>query len=160
MEAWTGFFGKMPATGDFIGRGLPAGLRQPLDHWLTACLAGIAPQDWPPDGIRARMALGGRTVLVSAVPSEDRLGRLFPLVALRPGADVPREAADRWCTAVLYDLADAADGLIGPDELGARLAAAPAPETGADEASDIVWRSGGPVAPATREGVAALISSG
>lgn len=160
MADWTGFFGKMPATGDFIGRGLPPGLRQPLDRWLTACLAEIAPEDWPPDGIRARLTLGGMTVLVSAVPSEDRLGRLFPLVALRPGADIPQDAADVWCTVVLYDLADAADGLIGPEDLAARLDAAPPPEAGDAETTDIVWRCGGPPAPATPEGARTLVSSG
>ena len=160
MTDWTGFFGKMPATGDFIGRGLPPGLRQPLDHWLTSCLAGIAPEDWPADWIRPRLTLGNTTVLVSAVLSEDRLGRLYPLVAVRPGDGISHDAADAWCSAVLYDLADAADGLIGPEELVARLAAAPEPPRGPSAAGGIVWRSGGPSAPATRAGALDLLSSG
>ena len=159
MDTWTGFFGKMPVTGDFVCRGLPPGLRQPMDRWLTACLAEIAPEHWPPDGIRARLTLGGMTVLFSAVPSEDRLGRLFPLVAVRPGENVPQSAADAWCTAVLYDLADAADGLIGPEDLAARIDAAPVPEAGADETTDIVWRSGAAPAPATPAGARTLLSS-
>jgi len=160
MQRWTGFFGKMPATGDFVARGLPAGLRLPLDRWLTECLAAVAPEDWPPDGLRARVTLGGTTALLAAVPSEDRLGRLYPLVAVRRGDDVALEAANPWCDAVICDLADAADGLIGPDDLAQRLDQAPEPQAAASPQEDAVWRRDGSPAPATRAGVAALLSSG
>ena len=159
MDPAAGFFGKMPATGDFVARGLAPGLRGPLDRWLTACLGGIAPEDWPEDGLRARLDLG-QVVILALVPSGDRLGRLYPLAGVAPGAGVARAEADAWVDAVLYDLADAADGLIGPDELARRLAAAPPPASGTDEAADIVWRTGAPPVPATPEGVALLISSG
>ncbi len=160
MARWTGFFGKMPATGDFVARGLPQGLRLPLDRWLTDCLAAAAPEDWPPDGLRARVGLGGMTVLIAAVPSEDKLGRLYPLVAVLRGDNVPVAAGNAWCDAVIYDLADAADGLIGAEDLTRRLAEAPEPGAGAVETADVVWRTGRPPAPATRAGVEALLSSG
>ena len=160
MNRWTGFFGKMPATGDFVARGLPPGLRAPLDRWLTEGLATTAPEDWPPDGLRALVTLGNLAVAMAAVPSEDRLGRLYPLVAVTPGDNVTREAANAWCDAVIYGLADAADGLIGPDELARRLYDAGAPETGASPPGDIVWRTGRAPAPATPSGIRSLLSSG
>lgn len=160
MGGKPGFFGKLPATGDFVSRGLPPGMRAALDRWLTACLAGIAPEDWPEDGLRAKLSLAGEEVILALVPSGDRLGRLYPLAGVAPGAGVGRAEADAWVTAVLYDLADAADGLIGADDLAARLAAAPLPSPGPGEPGDVVWRTGHPPAPPTPEGVARLLSSG
>lgn len=165
MRPAAGFFGKLPATGDFVARGLPPGLRAPLDRWLTACLGGIAPEDWPEDGLRARLTLGGHRVILALVPSGDRLGRLYPLAGVAPGDGVGRGAADAWIDAVLYDLADAADGAIGPEELADRLADADPPAPGAEAGDalppgDTVWRTDAPPAPATPEGIAALLSSG
>ena len=73
------------------------------------------------------------------MPSGDRLGRLYPLAGLADGTGVTPEGADGWAEAVIYGLADAAEGLIGPEDLAARLAAAPPPATGATEAPDSVW---------------------
>jgi type VI secretion system protein ImpM len=160
MDASAGFFGKMPATGDFVARRLPSGMRGPLDRWLTACLGGIAPEDWPEDGLRAKLTLAGEDVILALVPSGDRLGRLYPLAAVAPGAEVGRADADAWVEAVLYDLADAAEGLIGPDELADRLSAVPPPVSGANEPATGIWRTGVDPAPATPEGVARLLSSG
>jgi type VI secretion system protein ImpM len=159
MDGAAGFFGKMPATGDFVARALAPGLRGPLDRWLTACLCGVAPEDWPENGLRAKLDLG-QVVILALVPSGDRLGRLYPLAGVAPGAGVARPDADAWVDAVLYDLADAAEGLIGPDDLASRLASVPLPAPGADSAADIVWRTGATAVPATPEGVARLLSSG
>ncbi len=38
----TGFFGKLPARGDFVARGLPPGARPVVDRWLTRMLAPAA----------------------------------------------------------------------------------------------------------------------
>lgn len=160
MKTAAGFFGKLPATGDFVSRGLPPALRAALDRWLTAGLAGIAPEDWPEDGLRAKLALAGEEVIIALVPSGDRLGRLYPLAGVAPGAGVGRPEADAWVDVVLYDLADAADGLIGADDLAARLAAAPPPLPGPCDTGEVVWRTGQPPAPPTPEGIARLLSSG
>ncbi len=159
MTPAAGFFGKMPATGDFVARGLAPGLRSPLDRWLTACLGGVAPERWPEDGLRAKLDLG-QVVILALVPSGDRLGRLYPLAGVAPGAGVARPAADAWVEAVLYDLADAAEGLIGPEDLARRLEAAPRPSPGDDATAGIAWRTGAAPVPATPEGVARLLSSG
>jgi hypothetical protein len=79
-------------------------------------------------------------VILALVPSGDRLGRLYPLAGSHRGR-AWRADADAWVEAVLYDLADAAEGLIGPDDLARRLAAVPPPAPGADEPPT---SSGGP----------------
>lgn len=160
MRLSPGFFGKLPATGDFVSRGLRPGMRTALDRWLTACLGGIAPEQWPEDGLRAKLSLAGEEVILALVPSGDRLGRVYPLAAVAPVAGVGRAEADAWVDAVLYDLADAAEGLIGADDLAARLAAVHYPSPGQAGPAEAVWRTGRPPAPATPEGVARLLSSG
>ncbi len=160
MSRWTGFFGKMPATGDFVSRGLPPAVRPALDRWLSGHLASVAPEDWPEEGLRARLTLAGLPAVLALVPSGDRLGRLYPLAGLADGTGVTREGAERWAEAVIYDLADAAEGLIVPEELAARLAAAPPPATGAEEAADGVWRVGRPAVGTCPSDIAAILSSG
>jgi hypothetical protein len=50
MTPAAGFFGKMPATGDFVARRLAAGLRGPLDRWLTPASAASRPRTGPRTG--------------------------------------------------------------------------------------------------------------
>ncbi|ETX30228.1 type VI secretion system-associated protein TagF, partial [Roseivivax isoporae] len=80
----TGFFGKLPAAGDFVARGLPPGARAPLDRWLTQMLgeAAARPAAWPGAGLLAVMRAGQGTLLVAALPSRDAAGRAFPLAAV------------------------------------------------------------------------------
>jgi type VI secretion system protein ImpM len=160
MPGWTGFFGKMPATGDFVSRGLPPAVRPALDRWLSAYLAGVQPEDWPEEGLRARLTLAFQPAVLALVPSGDRLGRIYPLAGLADGTDVTRAGADAWSEAVIYDLADASEGLIGPGELMVRLAAAPPPGTGTEALSDGVWRAGGAPTGTSPGELAALLSSG
>lgn len=91
----TGFFGKLPGRGDFIGRHLPKSFIDPWDAWLQAAIA------------RSRIALGGswrecyctspiwRFALSAGLcgpdsyagilmPSVDRVGRYYPLVIAVP----------------------------------------------------------------------------
>ena len=85
-----GFFGKLPNVGDFVGRGWTAEARNGLDRLLREALAellgtqdpaqpfehetsfalSIAPGVVCPDGF-----------MVVVIPSEDRVGRRFPLAA-------------------------------------------------------------------------------
>lgn len=81
-----GFFGKLPAHGDFVARGLPVGARQVLDRWLTQVLrlCGPAPEDWPPGGLRALIAHAGAPMALLILPSRDAAGREFPLPRSAP----------------------------------------------------------------------------
>ncbi|MFD1745001.1 type VI secretion system-associated protein TagF [Rhizobium helianthi] len=88
-----GFFGKLPAHGDFVGWGLSADLQRLLQDWLQAGLQAARERHgeaWqrtfksmPPwrflieEGLWSNHAIAG--VLI---PSEDRVGRGFPLVLL------------------------------------------------------------------------------
>ena len=96
-EAW--LFGKIPAHGDFVSRGLPPAMHEALDLWLSAELArararfpdfdrryqSAAPWhfvDCDPDGAWSGGAL---------CPSVDAVGRRFPIVVAAP-ADTAAEA--------------------------------------------------------------------
>ena len=114
-------FGKLPAHGDFVSRGLAAAERDPLDAWLSASLADARRRcgeafDVLFDSAPAwRFAEGGRVGAVAA--SMDKAGRRFPLWLAVGSAD----AGD--CEDLLYRaLAQGWDA----DRLLARAAALPA----------------------------------
>lgn len=89
--ALPGFFGKLPARGDFVGRRLDHGFRSGFDAWLGRSIAasqrGLGAA-WLPAYLNApiwRFVLGpgscGAPPAVGVVmPSVDRVGRYFPLV--------------------------------------------------------------------------------
>ncbi|WP_051329815.1 type VI secretion system-associated protein TagF [Niveispirillum irakense] len=90
-----GFFGKIPARGDFVSRRLGPGLVRPLDEWLQASIATSRRQmgeAWLPSYLETpiwRFVLGpgvcGETPLAGVLmPSVDRVGRYFPLVLAAP----------------------------------------------------------------------------
>ncbi len=113
----TGWYGKLPASGDFVTRRLPPSFIEPWDAWLNAMLAGS----------RERLGDAWRDAFLSApawrfvlapgiigpqawagliVPSVDSVGRYFPLtvasalpsVGLDPVATVAR--AHNWYSEV------------------------------------------------------------
>lgn len=85
-----GWYGKVPAAGDFIARRVPASFREPWDRWLQGAMAGsrealgagwvdafLSMPAWRfvlSPGIVSRNAWAG---LVA--PSVDSVGRCFPL---------------------------------------------------------------------------------
>lgn len=91
-------FGKLPAHGDFVSRGIAAADRDRLDAWLSASLA------------EARQALGtafearydqalpwqgrGEGVTGAIAASQDAAGRRFPLLVLTAGTDAA--ACEEW----------------------------------------------------------------
>jgi type VI secretion system protein ImpM len=124
------WYGKLPARGDFVGRGLPPRWRNDWDAWLQR---GIALAAATLDGATLRERLGvfapWRYVALTApgeiwcgivVASHDRVGRAFPLtLAERLAAPAPpHESATR-----LASLLDAA--AEGPEALEAAIAALP-----------------------------------
>ncbi len=121
-----GAFGKLPARGDFISLGLPAGFADPWHAWLVRGLAAA----------RARLgeafaaawhtapawhfvlpagAVGGVRAAGVLLPSADAVQRLFPLTLATVSADLP-------ALSVLLAAADWFAGL----EAHARAAQAPA----------------------------------
>ena len=101
-------FGKLPAHGDFVTRGIAMAERDALDAWLSASLAqarttaGEAFADRydraPP--WRCTTIVEGARVAGALTPSQDGAGRRYPvLLALRDGG----EEAAAACEALLYD---------------------------------------------------------
>ncbi len=103
------FYGKLPGHGDFVGRGLSGRQEQAIDRWLAGWLAG-AQSDWGEDfADHYRDAqpwlFAGKRLSAVAIPSADRVGRLFPLIAaVRAG--VPMQTLYDTVIAALEDAWD------------------------------------------------------
>lgn len=141
-----GFFGKLPASGDFVARGLGPGVRPALDRWLTLGPARLlAPSDWPDRGLRALLAGPSGPLALTILPSQDASGRRFPLAACSEGAADP-QTIDTWAEAILPDLFAASVGGIDAGTLASCLSAT-APEVG-DGIAPLLWtRTLPPAAP-------------
>lgn len=85
-----GFYGKIPARGDFVRQGLPRGFVDPWDDWLRVAMEGsrtrLGPawvDAWMEAPIwRFRLApgvAGPDCAMGLFLPSIDRAGRYFPL---------------------------------------------------------------------------------
>ena len=95
--ASTGFFGKLPAKGDFVRANLPEDFIAPLDAWCRACLAASRQalgETWETAWMTAPIwrfllppgACGPQAVLGVWLPSVDKVGRHYPFIlcALAP----------------------------------------------------------------------------
>lgn len=117
-----GFFGKLPAHGDFVQRNLPTGAFALLDDWLQQGLGALQTQcadQWLDQYLTApiwKFALGagliGEATRVGAImPSVDRVGRYFPLIVLATpakadfGPDIGPIRAATLCDGLLDQLA-------------------------------------------------------
>lgn len=163
-SAGTGFYGKLPSLGDFVGRRLPPSLLQPWDQWLRECLAASRVQlgdAWLDTYLTSplwRFALtpgiagqGGWAGVL--MPSVDRVGRYFPLtlaVPLPEGANAFRVlcSADWFGQAEALALSGLGDDfdLEAFDAQAAALAAPAAPAAIAvtDAGGADAWRLGVP----------------
>ena len=109
MTTVTGFFGKLPAHGDFVRRALPAAVVASLDDWLQdelgrdgdpdAAIAGFDPVRFASTAVA-----DGQLGLGTIAGSSDRVGRAYVVTALRlspyPAGAVPAAippAWDDWC---------------------------------------------------------------
>jgi len=101
-----GWYGKMPATGDFIARRLAASFSEPWDRWLQAAMAGSRERLgalWRDSFLSMpawRFVLAPGTVSPDAwaglmVPSVDSVGRYFPLTV---ASALPPESLDPVAT--------------------------------------------------------------
>jgi type VI secretion system ImpM family protein len=140
-----GFFGKLPALGDFARRGLPPAFVQPWDDGMQQAMAvarqrlGARWQDAWRGAPTWRFLLAPRvcgeyawTGIVG--PSRDRVGRGFPLVMATPWTADPTGVryllrATRWFGALtaLHRRAQLAHGLDA-DALAAAIVQLPGPE--------------------------------
>jgi len=125
-----GFFGKIPARGDFVRAGLPGGFVDPWDRWLQIVLA--ASQDrlgdrWRPAWLEAPVWLfalapgvaGPLSALGAMLPSVDSHERYFPLTLARIGGD----AIDATFLAAAESAGrDAIADDLDPQAIAARLA--------------------------------------
>lgn len=97
-----GFFGKVPAVGDFVSRRLPRDFIDPWDQWLQASIASSRQQlqdDWLDSYLNSpiwRFALSAGTAGALPttgilMPSVDKAGRYFPFTLatlLPPGFNI------------------------------------------------------------------------
>jgi type VI secretion system protein ImpM len=165
LEGYAGLFGKLPATGDFVARGLPETFRARWDAWVTHHLARL-PEPWPEGGLRFLLLSGGRAAFGLVLPSRDAVGRRFPLSALAVASEPPPwPAAEAWCDAALPPLRAACHGALGADALWAALTALPRPAGTAfgPQAPLLLWTAGRPPLAAPpgdpREALSVLLSS-
>ena len=157
-----GFFGKLPGTGDFVQRRLPASF---VDVWdrrfeqaVSASRARLGDgwaQAWR-DGAVWRFVLapgicGDAAWAGVTGPATDRVGRCFPMVIAAPLADAAAiDAAlrsDAWFAAAERAHRDAQAGGEGTEAFDARVAALPDPPATPDPSREAVsridWRSAG-----------------
>ncbi|MCU0908989.1 MAG: type VI secretion system-associated protein TagF [Rhodobacteraceae bacterium] len=141
-----GAFGKMPAAGDFVARGLTAEARVALDRWLTAHLAEAArdPDAWPDWGLRAAIPVPGGDLVALILPSVDRAGRRYPFALVAPLGGADLRGVDAWADDALDLALDAVDGVIDVDALAQGLADLDTPDRGRGQAvaAPALWRRG------------------
>ncbi|MGH7074896.1 MAG: type VI secretion system-associated protein TagF [Stellaceae bacterium] len=128
-DARLGFYGKLPARGDFVTRRLPRSFVEPWDLWLQdsiANAAGALGDRWLDIYLEAPLwrfitgpGICGNVAMAGVfMPSVDRVGRYFPLTLAAPldGCRTPTStvvAGTEWFerveTLALTVLADDAD---------------------------------------------------
>lgn len=129
----TGFYGKIPAAGDFVGRALPADFVRFWDRWVARNLVmREAGEAW--DGRHALCFLAGEKAAGPmagiVMPSRDTAGRRFPLTL---AASLPSVAAalvvsaEAWFSALQKIGRAACDGELDAGQLAGRLSELPFP---------------------------------
>ncbi|TPI25091.1 type VI secretion system-associated protein TagF [Mesorhizobium sp. B3-2-1] len=132
-----GFYGKMPATGDFVTRRLPADFVRSWDRWLAQHIVPLlGVEAWPQD-MSLRFLAGPIFFGASAgivLKSADRVGRQFPLSVVVRLDDAPLKLAyaDAWFENIEEAAFAAQRGELTPDELDATLSALPVPDVEPD----------------------------
>jgi type VI secretion system protein ImpM len=130
MLSFRGFFGKLPARGDFVSAGLPRDFVSRWDNWISGTLEDVlilAGDGWlnaPPWRFRLAPGVCGVDAITGVLlPSIDKVGRQFPLTLAWSGDCLHFDAAERLGRAVIAEV-------MTPGVLAQRLANIPA---GVDE---------------------------
>jgi len=172
LTSVSGFYGKIPARGDFVRAGLPRSFTDPWDDWLQAALSGSRTalgSAWTEAWLEApiwRFQLpsgicGPHAALGLFLPSIDRAGRYFPLSFAclaqgRPPGSAWPNAAFAWLDQAEAVGLAALEHDLDPDALETQLKACnPAqanivPPPALSSASCTWWTQGAPRVPATR----------
>ncbi|PLP58049.1 type VI secretion system-associated protein TagF [Mesorhizobium loti] len=132
-----GFYGKMPATGDFVTRRLPGDFVRVWDRWLAQHIVPLFGLDAWPQGTSLRLLAGPGSFGASAgvlLLSTDRIGRQFPLTVVARLAEAPLKLAycDDWFDGIESAAFAAQRGELTPDGLDAALTALPVPQVERD----------------------------
>ncbi|RWO32181.1 MAG: type VI secretion system-associated protein TagF [Mesorhizobium sp.] len=140
-----GFYGKMPATGDFVTRRLPGDFVRIWDRWLAQHIVPLIGLESWPRSTALRFLAGSAAFGPSAgiiLQSADRVGRQFPLsvVAQLADASVQLARANAWFAGIEEAAFAAQQGEMTPDQLDIALAELPVPpvEPGEEIISDMV----------------------
>lgn len=163
-----GFFGKLPARGDFVRRRLPAGLVQRWHDWLQQGLAAsreVLGAAWTDLYLTAplwRFAMAGDAAGLW-MPSIDQVGRHFPLLLAVP---LPAEVAAAgfaaantgWYDALEATALTALDAGRGLDEFDHAVASLPSPRPAAANppGGGEWWTAGSPAVAACRHAAGGL----
>lgn len=164
-----GWYGKLPGTGDFLQRRMPESLVTSWSNWIQQGLAHLHTQ--PDDALRnfrrapvwnfaVPSTLGVQRVQIGCIaPSCDRVGRVWPLLAMQ---SVP---LSQWHPAQLQVSGDWFERLgdalrvavalpVSPDALASTLLDLPPlslPDTGRSEIMDVIGYQDLPCTLAWRE---------
>ena len=127
-----GFYGKMPATGDFVTPRLPGDFVRVWDRWLAQHIVPLLGTEAWPESTALRFLAGPTSFGTSAgivLQSADRIGRRFPLsvVARLSEARLKLAYADAWFDNIENAAFAAQRGELAPDDLDAALTALPVP---------------------------------
>jgi type VI secretion system protein ImpM len=149
-----GFYGKLPARGDFVRAGLPRDFIEPWDAWLQSVIAGsraLAGDAWLPAYLESpvwRFTLppgmcGDLAVLGLMLPSVDKAGRYFPLsfAALHPFG-IATASGDAWLDVCETAGREALEQDTEPQEIVGMLGV-PDPSDATVAMLDAVWWSDG-----------------
>jgi type VI secretion system protein ImpM len=131
-----GFYGKIPARGDFVRAGLPGAFISAWDDWMGRMIGASRAalgEDWARVWRAAavqRFALtagvcGPDAAIGMWLPSEDRVGRHFPLTVAAVGARATRCELlrdDVFLAAAEAAGREAIENRLPPEELSARVA--------------------------------------
>ena len=132
-----GFYGKMPAAGDFVTRRLPGDFVRVWDRWLAQHIVPLFGLEAWPTGTALRFLSGPVSFGPAAgivLQSADRVGRQFPLSVVARLAEAPLKLAyaDAWFDGIEKAAFAAQRGELTSDELDAALTALPAPSVEPD----------------------------
>ncbi len=119
-------FGKLPAHGDFVSRGVPGTLREKLDEWLSEWLAEARAAHCSAFAdiyeTAAPWLFAGPAAAAVLLPSMDAVGRHYPLlVVTAPSAamqDIYDAAVDALVTGATSDALRAALAALEPVPAG------------------------------------------
>ena len=163
-----GFYGKVPARGDFVRAGLPRDFTDPWDDWLQTVIAGSRVQmgeDWLPAYLESPvwrfvlpMGLCGTFAAMGVMmPSVDKAGRYFPLTLAALDNRDAFDMNDGWLDRAEDAGIAALEKDVSPESLSLMLGSPPvAIEPAAILSASLWWTDGAPRVPATRLTLARL----